>query len=324
MLSGELAKKYLDEFPNESTNGLAKKMYKENPGVWKSLDSARSALRGYRGVMGKKNRKEIIARKHFKEPYAPLKVPEPKKMKPWGIRKLRMKKTLILADVHAPYYDKEALQLALNYGIDHGCEDLLLNGDFIDNFSISHWERDPRLRDFPGELEITKELLHLLSEKFNRKIYKMGNHDEWYEKYMINSAPELLDVADFQFENILKLKDYGYECIGDKQPLEINNLKIIHGHEYCFSISNPVNPARGLYLRAKESSMCGHFHQTSEHSEGRMSGKIITCWSSGCLCYLHPNYRPLNKWNHGFSIIDTSEDGIYSVENKRIINYKVV
>jgi hypothetical protein len=69
--------------------------------------------------------------------------------------------------------------------------------------------------------------------------------------------------------------------------------------------------------------MCFHFHQTSEHTEPTISGEIITCWSVGCLCNLHPEYMPLNKWNHGFAEI-YNEDGFFNVKNRKIINYKLL
>jgi hypothetical protein len=52
---------------------------------------------------------------------------------------------------------------------------------------------------------------------------------------------------------------------------------------------------------------------------------MITCWSIGCLCGLHPEYAPLNKWVHGFAIVHgESEDGYFEVENKRIVEGRIV
>ena len=49
----------------------------------------------------------------------------------------------------------------------------------------------------------------------------------------------------------------------------------------------------------------------------------MACWSTGCLCDLHPRYMPLNKWNHGFAIVDLDTAGGFSVRNFRIIDGKV-
>ncbi len=109
-----------------------------------------------------------------------------------------------------------------------------------------------------------------------------------------------------------------------KQIIKYADLNIIHGHEYVFSISNPVNAARGLFNRAKASTLCFHHHRTSEHTETTITGKTITCWSVGCLCNLRPDYMPLNSWNHGFvEIYGDGNDGFH-VDNKRIVNYRIV
>ena len=65
--------------------------------------------------------------------------------------------------------------------------------------------------------------------------------------------------------------------------------------------------------------MAGHWHQTSEHAESTLGGRSIACWSTGCLCELHPPYMPLNKWNHGYAIVDVTAGGNFQVQNKKII-----
>jgi hypothetical protein len=88
-------------------------------------------------------------------------------------------------------------------------------------------------------------------------------------------------------------------------------------------MTNPVNPARGLYMRAKKTAFCDHYHQSSEHTESSINNDIVTCWSGGCLCGLHPDYLPLNKWNHGFAEI-YNDDDYFTINNRKIINYKLV
>jgi len=48
-----------------------------------------------------------------------------------------------------------------------------------------------------------------------------------------------------------------------------------------------------------------------------MNGEITTTWSLGCLCELHPAYLPINKWNHGFAIVDIDGQN-FEVRNKNI------
>ena len=112
--------------------------------------------------------------------------------------------------------------------------------------------------------------------------------------------------------------------IKGRQIAKAGKLHLLHGHEFGHSVFSPVNPARGLYMRAKESSIIGHHHQTSEHSEKSLSGEVVTTWSIGALCGLSPEYMPFNKWNHGFARVEVQENGNYIVHNKRIIKYKIM
>ena len=130
-------------------------------------------------------------------------------------------------------------------------------------------------------------------------------------------------MDEFDLANIIKARANGIEVIKDKRIINYNGLNIIHGHEFSSGFFSPVNIARGLYLRGKTSAIQGHNHQTSEHTESDMNGKITTTWSVGCLCELHPAYAPINKWNLGFAIIDAAEDG-FDVRNKRIFKGKVL
>lgn len=49
---------------------------------------------------------------------------------------------------------------------------------------------------------------------------------------------------------------------------------------------------------------------SASHTENPWEGDPITCWSTGCLCDLHPAYMPNNKWQLGFAYSEiTGEDG---------------
>jgi len=83
--------------------------------------------------------------------------------------------------------------------------------------------------------------------------------------------------------------------------------------------------ARGLFLRGKVSAMQGHNHSVSEHTESNMNGDIVTTWSLGCLCELNPAYLPINKWSHGFAMVDLSDNGKdFHVRNYRIHKGKIL
>jgi hypothetical protein len=98
---------------------------------------------------------------------------------------------------------------------------------------------------------------------------------------------------------------------------------VIHGHEFGYGVSNPVNPARTFFLKAKCHVIGGHYHQTSHHSEKNLEQNLVSAWSSGCLCEEHPDYRPINNWSLGFVFVELDNHGAFRVENKRIVGGRV-
>jgi hypothetical protein len=186
--------------------------------------------------------------------------------------------------------------------------------------------KDPKKRDFKHELDTFKDIINVFEKELKCQMYfKVGNHEERYEHFLFEKAKELVGIEEFEFSNIIQARARGIKMIGDKRYMLLNDLAGIHGHEYVGGISAPVNPARGLFLRGKVSCFQGHNHQTSEHTEPTMTGKMITTWSIACLCELHPQYMPLNKWNHGFMMVDLDSNGRdYEVRNKRIFKGKIL
>ena len=321
--ASKTARDYCKKFPDAGTRTLARMLMRDHSRLYNDYEHARTHVRHHRGENGKqarsKERAVVPTNKHerFEMPASDSKPVEHVSLKLAG-------RGLIASDWHIPYHDQEACEIAVNHAIDSGHTDwLLINGDFLDCYQLSNWERDPRARRFDQELDIARMVLERLGGIFKRKVYKEGNHEFRYERYLQQKAPELIGVPEFRLKKLLKLKRFGFEYVEENRVMQIEKLNVIHGHEYRFAISNPVNPARGLFLRAKASALCGHFHQSSQHTEGDIRRSPTSCWSLGCLCNLAPKYMPLNRWNHGFALASI-EGAEYHVENCRIVNGKVV
>lgn len=310
------------------TSKLAKIIYEENKLLYRNKEDVRSALRYIEGKNGAKSRVSYIKNsKYYMEKERssnPFALPESDETN-YDPFILNAKRVLLLSDIHIPYHSIEALTAALEFAENENPDCILLNGDTLDFHGLSRFVRDPKKRSVSHELGAFKQFMDILKRVFpsSRIIFKVGNHEERYQHFLWTKAAELTDVAEFDFENIIKARAEGIDFVTDKRIINLNGLNIIHGHEFSSGFFSPVNVARGLFLRAKTSAIQGHNHQTSEHTESDMNGKITTTWSTGCLSELHPAYSPINKWNHGFAIIDSAEDG-FEVRNKRIFKGKVL
>ncbi len=326
----KVADDLLTRFPDAATLTLAKLLYKENPGLWRDVERARGYLRSRRGNSGAVTRREIVDKSHYRPPQKPGSpfASLPKQLSDYeGWSAVEFKgplRVLLISDVHIPFYDKAATICALRYGRARRPDMVLLNGDIADHHGESDYITDPQSRDFPGEVEAVKDFLRVVRELFpkSRIVYKLGNHEERHVRYMRVKAPEFLGIPEFEFESVMGLSDNGIEIVKDNRPIKLGKLNVIHGHEYRFAISNPVSPARGLFLKGISNAVCGHFHQTSQHSKRSLEQKVITNWSTGCLSNLHPEWRPMNDWNHGFMIVDIDKGGAFEVNNMRIVDGK--
>lgn len=319
----DIVKEMIAKFPNASTNAIARILHEQYPIDFNSKESARGLVRFYRdGIKGKE---PIRTEEERKLAMGKFSLPKSDYTEITELElPLSHNKTLILSDIHFPYQDNDAVEIALESGYKWGANAIYLNGDTMDCYQISRFIKDRRMRDMADELEAVREFLKELKNNFNVPIYyKIGNHEDRWENFLRLQAPELLGIADFELRNVLRFNEIGIQEVKSKQIAKAGKLNILHGHEFGHSVFSPVNPARGLYTRAKESSIIGHHHQTSEHSEKDLGGKVVTTWSTGALCGMRPDYMPYNKWNLGFAEVEFEGSGEFEVYNKRIINGKI-
>jgi predicted phosphodiesterase len=324
-LQGSVICEYLEKFPKVQTMTLAKKIYKENKELFVNLEGVRSGIRYYRGTHGALQRSQLKDKKFTLQKPEPPKLPaSEKENKVTYIIPKCNNNILLISDIHAPYHDNEAIEAALNYGIEKNVNTILINGDLIDFYQLSRFERDPRKRNAAFEIKAAKEILEYIRYKFPTQtiIYYMGNHDHRFTKYMIQKAPELLDIPEFDLYHILGLQKLNIIHLTNNRGMIAGKLNIRHGHE--FYGSGGVFPARSYYLKAKDNIICSHVHRTSEYSEPNIGKSIYGGWTVGCLSDLDPDYSPNNSYNMGFARIEVFNDGNFRVENKRIIGGRVL
>lgn len=233
---------------------------------------------------------------------------------------------LLLSDVHLPFHDRPTVEAAVAAARKRRVAGVLLNGDILDFHELSRWDKSPDDPRYVAEVTAGREFLAWLRHRLPGAVivYKIGNHEARLRSYLIQKAPALFGLDVLTVPGLLQFADHGVELVEDLQLIQAGKLHVLHGHEYRPMIQTPVNPARGLFLRAKSVAICGHFHQTSEHHEPNIAGKPQGAWSVGCACNLSPPYMSLNRWNNGFALVHFDRGGEFSVENKRVMNGSVV
>ena len=328
MTKSDVARKYREEYGWEMpTAKLARIMYSQNNLLFKDLESARLFLRYIEGKHGAVTRKFKTIIQMPERPKNPYNLPEShqEKREPFVLPKV-CNNILLISDLHIPYHDIEAITIALDYGKKENVNTIFINGDLIDNSQVSRFEKDMKKRSVKQEFDATKEFLVQLRATFpDASIYWLkGNHCVRWEKFLEQKVREIWDDPYFHLEERLRLNEQRVQILDDTVLVKAGKLSITHGHHIFKGIFVPVSPARGAFLRAKQSVIVGHLHRSSYHTEMDLDGKVIGCWSTACLCELRPNYSPLvSNSQHGFAHITIDKTGDFTVKNYQIINGKL-
>lgn len=323
-----ICREYIKKYPDYPNLKLARIIYAENNLLFKDVEEARDRVRYCIGQRGNKDRKRIpIEDRQNPKPLNPYNLPESfeEKREPYQLP-TACNNILLISDLHIPYHNIDAITIALEYGVANNVNTIFINGDLIDNHQVSKFESDPKKRSVKQEFDATKEFLRVLRNVFpNAEIYWLkGNHCIRWEKFLLMKVREIWDDEYFSLEQRLRLNEERVHLLDDKVLVKAGKLSISHGHHIFKGIFSPVSPARGAFMKAKQSIIVGHLHRASHHPEIDLDGKVISCWSTGCLCELRPNYSPLvSNSQHGFAHIVIENGGDYTVKNFQIINGKL-
>lgn len=316
----QLAMELCQSHTEASSLSLARKLRKEHPLLFPSIEAARSIVRYIRGAKGEQIRRYAEAPRPLREPGEQPKMPA-SMANPFeefvfdGCSRIG-----IISDIHVPYHSEQAWEAAMAKLQTNECDGILINGDFCDFYRISRYEKDPEARSFGDELRICVEGLQYVRDCFPkaRIVFKLGNHEERFDVFIWQRAPELYSVEACRIHELLKLSTMSIECVSDQRPVLLGKLPVLHGHELQKGIAAPVNPARGAFLRSLHTLAVGHSHRTSTHVEPDMFGKEVAVWSIGCLSAPNPDYNRFAKSNHGFAFVSIGADGEFDFENYRI------
>lgn len=318
----ELAAEYVLKFPSISKSSIAAKLYNDYEHLFNTVENARNAVRGATGSYGKKFSKKVQVT------HTPDLPPSKMKNREFVDLPVSSNKILWLSDIHIPNQDNDALNLAIEYGVKNKINCIVLGGDVLDNTPFtSHDAPNPSADDVVEWFEYCQIFLSHLRTKFPKAhiVWIEGNHDNWYVRYLMKKAPVLFNDEYYRLPQRLDLKKYDIDFYEQHIVVRAGRLHMLHGHTIVRGFMAPVNAARGVFMRAKSSMIIGHVHSTSNHSETNIKEEPISCWSTGCLCTLAPDYDPHNtKHNVGFAHILVEPNGEFEVINKRIINNKIM
>ena len=171
MNRSQLAREAIEKFPNLSKHKLAELLLKQHPFLFKDKEQARYTVKAvtnnYRhgGNYIQSDKYQGVLPQGEKNDFSPF--------------VLKGKRIGILSDIHIPYHDLDSLHIALEEFKKVEIDTLVLNGDIIDCYQLSRWEKDPNKRNHAYEMELLTIFFDDLTKMFPKVelVYKLGNHD---------------------------------------------------------------------------------------------------------------------------------------------------
>lgn len=331
MTKRDVIREYCRKYPKHSTASISKMLLKKEPLLFTNYESTRSCVRTIRGLRSdgrsSKLKKGVVKSESKITRENPYGIPDSYEeiREPYILPKVN-NNILIISDLHIPYHNIASINCAIRYGIENKVNTIFINGDLIDFHGLSRFEKDPRKRTVPQEMDVAIEFFKVLKKQFPKAdiYYHLGNHCVRYERWLM-AHPEIFGDPYYELESRLGLRGLGVRMIDDKTITKAGKLSIHHGHYMFRGAQSPVSPARTMLLKAKQSMVCGHTHKISEATATSLDGHIYSCFSTGSLCELTPDYTPMcNDYAHGFAHVRVKEGGDFEIRNMRIYEGRIL
>lgn len=313
----ELLIKYREEHGWEMPSlKLARIIYKENPLNWSTEDAIRKGLRDLEGKGGRIKQPFKTIPERPKNPYNLPESFETEKLIYQVAKDIR--KILYLPDLHIPYHNIKWCSKAMDKGVKEGVNMVILPGDVLDMHNGSKYQSDPRKRSMKQEFDAGREFLEQLRIAFPTQqiIWLKGNHCTRMEKFLLSKVKEIWDDPYFHLEERLQLNDLKIKILDDKITIKAGNLNITHGHYIINSPWGSVNPAKTLFDKTGVDFLIAHVHKPFTYQKPNAEGKIIKCYTMGCLSERYPDYNPIvSNYLNGFGYQELDPSGEYEFQN---------
>lgn len=215
-------------------------------------------------------------------------------------------------DLHIPFESKKSVKKVLALLEALQPDDIILNGDILDCYSISkHMKRVERKETLQDEFDQGKAFLAKLRMICpNARIrYTIGNHEARLYTYLNSEAKALAVLNSLKFENLMGLKDVGVELFGTDGFLLNRNYLVLHGD---VAAAHNGMSAQKMFAKVNMSGSMGHCHRAGRFVKVCAGGRFEFV-ENGCLCDLNPEYiSGVPNWEHSFLLTEYNRDRFYN------------
>jgi len=233
-------------------------------------------------------------------------------------------RALVIGDLHIPFEDQRAVELAIGVADAFRPDIVFLNGDILDCWLISRFTKNPALErenNLHAEFARGRALFSNLRKRFPLAQIKwiFGNHEYRWARYIADNARELHGLKGMTLAEQLDCAAHGVEVIdsGNKENSYLWG-KLLIGH--FDRISKHSAYTAKLLLDDKSISLIQNHTHRGGSSFRRLYDRDIVGYENFCLCDRSPNYVDRPNWNLGFSLVYKDRDSdFFSVDQHPIL-----
>jgi len=241
----------------------------------------------------------------------------------------KMKRVLVYGDVHFPYHDEKALNILYKYMSEYKPNIVVMNGDIVDFYSISEWDKNPHHFDIQYEIDLAKDHFNKVRKIVGKKtkIYFLeGNHEARLQRYVYkHSELDGLDVLNLT--SLFNFKQYNINFKGvdidywkkDNGHLQLGDVLIMHGDNRLngassskysgYSVKNTILGATQM------NTIIGHVHKLALFYH-KMANEYIVGIEGGSLC----QSVGTANWQQGFVTFELYRNKMVNPRTHQIIN----
>ena len=230
-----------------------------------------------------------------------------------------MKLWAILNDLQIPFQDPQVLGLVLRFLDDLKPYGIILNGDVVDCYAISDYDKDPLKK--PG-LQREVRGAAALMERFKyakERIWLGGNHEDRLRRYLWKN-PEFADLEALTFSSLFRVKEHGFTYYPYGKHWMLGKLLVTHG--FMVRAHSGIS-ARAHFDRMGTSVLIGHTHRLGVYYKTNVRGQHAA-YENGCLCRLDPEYVQNPDWQQGMSVVTVMDNGFFNVIQIPILHRRIL
>ncbi len=232
-------------------------------------------------------------------------------------------KVACLSDIHYPYQDEKAEEVALAFLSDYKPDVVVWNGDIFDFYAVSQYEKAiSKKMDIQQEIDYGYGRIKLWTKQLGVKtkhFFREGNHENRLSRLISSKAPALAALRSTKLEENLDFRSLGMQFIPDHQDLYIGNMLFVHGN---IVRRQGGASARGHFDQFGCSITMGHTHRLAVSYKRNKNGTHAMV-ENGTLCDFDVEYCKFPDWQHGLTTFEFDGDD-FSVSQHPIINYKLI